>query len=482
MMHTASYVSFIIYLTLLMGIGVFFYYKTRNLADYILGGRQLSPAVAALSAGASDMSGWLLLGLPGALYSGGMSSIWIAIGLSIGAYLNWQFVAKRLRKFTEKANNSITLPDYLENRFQDDSRVLRVISAVVILVFFTIYVSSGLVGGAILFENTFDLNYQLALWVGVLVIVSYTFLGGFLAVSLTDFIQGTLMFLALLLVPLMVISTLGSWQEMISQAGAVEPTHLDAFSDMTLLGIISLMAWGLGYFGQPHILARFMAVRSARDIPKARLVGMTWMVLALFGAIFTGFAGIAYFADAPLQNSETVFIALTQALFNPWVAGVLLAAILSAIMSTVDSQLLVCSSAIAEDFYRQILRREAGQKELVWIGRISVLVLALVAASMAANPESKVLDLVAYAWGGFGAAFGPIIILSLFWKRLTRNGTLAGMVLGALTVIVWKNLTGGLFDLYEILPGFILCSGAAILVSLLDTAPSAPVKRLFESV
>ncbi len=481
-MHTASYVSFIIYLTLLMGIGVFFYYKTRNLADYILGGRQLSPAVAALSAGASDMSGWLLLGLPGALYSGGMSSIWIAIGLSIGAYLNWQFVAKRLRKFTEKANNSITLPDYLENRFQDDSRVLRVISAVVILVFFTIYVSSGLVGGAILFENTFDLNYQLALWVGVLVIVSYTFLGGFLAVSLTDFIQGTLMFLALLLVPLMVISTLGSWQEMISQAGAVEPTHLDAFSDMTLLGIISLMAWGLGYFGQPHILARFMAVRSARDIPKARLVGMTWMVLALFGAIFTGFAGIAYFADAPLQNSETVFIALTQALFNPWVAGVLLAAILSAIMSTVDSQLLVCSSAIAEDFYRQILRREAGQKELVWIGRISVLVLALVAASMAANPESKVLDLVAYAWGGFGAAFGPIIILSLFWKRLTRNGTLAGMVLGALTVIVWKNLTGGLFDLYEILPGFILCSGAAILVSLLDTAPSAPVKRLFESV
>jgi sodium/proline symporter len=251
---------------------------------------------------------------------------------------------------------------------------------------------------------------------------------------------------------------------------------------MTLLGIISLMAWGLGYFGQPHILARFMAIRSAQEIPQARLVGMTWMVLALFGAIFTGFAGIAYFADTPLENSETVFIALTQALFNPWVAGVLLAAILSAIMSTVDSQLLVCSSAIAEDFYRQILRKEAGQKELVWIGRISVLVLALVAASMAANPESKVLDLVAYAWGGFGAAFGPIIILSLFWKRLTRNGTLAGMVLGALTVIVWKNLTGGLFDLYEILPGFILCSGAAIVVSLLDSAPSAQVKRLFESV
>ncbi len=481
-MNVPTLTSFIIYLIVMMSIGLFFYFLTRNLSDYILGGRKLRPSVAALSAGPSDMSGWLLLGLPGALYAGGMSNIWIAIGLSVGAYLNWQFVAKRLRRFTEMANDSITLPDYLENRFQDQTKVLRVISAIVILVFFTIYVSSGLVGGAILFEDTFGLNYQLALWVGTLVIVAYTFLGGFLAVSLTDFIQGTLMFLALLLVPMVVISVSGSWSSMVSETAAVDESHLNAFSGMTFLGIVSLLAWGLGYFGQPHILARFMAIRSTRDVPVARLVGMTWMVLALFGAIFTGFAGIAYFADAPLENSETVFIALTQALFNPWVAGVLLAAILSAIMSTVDSQLLVCSSAIAEDFYRQILRKEARPQELVWIGRVSVVILALIAASMASNPDSKVLDLVAYAWGGFGAAFGPIVILSLFWKRLTRNGVLAGMIVGAVTVIVWKNLTGGLFDLYEILPGFILCAAAAIGVSLLDREPAQEVKKLFESV
>ena len=481
-MNAPTLTAFIVYLIGMMGIGVFFYYKTKNLSDYILGGRGLSPAVAALSAGASDMSGWLLLGLPGAMYAGGMSNIWIAVGLSIGAYLNWQFVAKRLRKYTEKAGDAITLPDYLENRFNDTSRVLRVMSAVVILIFFTIYVTSGLVGGAILFEKSFGMNYQLALWVGALVIVSYTFLGGFMAVSLTDFIQGILMFIALILVPVIVINVLGSWREVVAKAGAIDASHVDAFSGMTFLGIISLMAWGFGYFGQPHILARFMAIRSANEVPKARLVGMIWMVFGLFGAIFTGFAGIAYFADAPLENSETVFIALTQVLFNPWIAGLLLAAILSAIMSTVDSQLLVCSSAIAEDFYKQILRKEAKPRELVWIGRVSVLVLALVATSLASNPDSKVLDLVAYAWGGFGAAFGPIVILSLFWNRMTRNGALVGMIIGALTVIVWKNLTGGFFDLYEILPGFIFCALAAIIVSLMDKKPSDEINTLFDSV
>ncbi len=478
-MNTPTLISFIIYLLGMMGIGLFFYFRTQNLSDYILGGRKLRPSVAALSAGASDMSGWLLLGLPGALYAGGMSNIWIAIGLSIGAYLNWQFVAKRLRNFTEKASDSITLPDYLENRFQDKTRILRVVSAIVILIFFTIYVSSGLVSGAILFEKTFEINYQLALWVGALAIMAYTFLGGFLAVSLTDFLQGSLMFLALLLVPVLVVNTLGSWDVAVEKVGRIDASHLDAFSEMTFFSIISMMAWGLGYFGQPHILARFMAIRNPRDVPKARLVGMTWMVLALFGAIFTGFVGIAFFANSPLENSETVFIALTQAIFHPWIAGILLAAILSAIMSTVDSQLLVCSSAIAEDFYKQILRKKANPRELVWIGRISVLVLALIATAMASNPESKVLDLVAYAWGGFGAAFGPIVILSLFWKRMTKNGALSGMIVGALTVIIWKNLTGGIFELYEILPGFVLCFLVTILVSLLDKTPSREVKKIF---
>jgi sodium/proline symporter len=481
-MNAPTLTAFIFYLVVLMSIGVFFYLRTRNLSDYILGGRGLNPWVTALSAGASDMSGWLLLGLPGAMYAGGMNNIWIAVGLSIGAFLNWQFVARRLRTYTEVASDAITLPDYLENRFYDTSRILRVISAVVILIFFTIYVSSGLVGGAILFEKTFGLNYQTALWIGSLVIVAYTFLGGFMAVSWTDFIQGTLMFFALLIVPMIAIQMVGSWDEVVAQAGANDPEYLDAFSGMTFLGIISLMAWGLGYFGQPHILARFMAIKKPSEMPKAQVVGMTWMVLGLFGAIFTGFSGIAFFSNAPLENSETVFIALVQALTNPWIGGILLAAILSAIMSTVDSQLLVCSSAIAEDFYKQILRKDAKRKELVWIGRVSVIVLALIATSLAANPESKVLDLVAYAWGGFGASFGPVVILSLFWKRMTRNGTLAGMVVGAVTVIVWKNLSGGLFDLYEILPGFILCSVAIIVVSLMGSEPEAKVQEQFESI
>ncbi|MGM0417744.1 MAG: sodium/proline symporter PutP [Thermodesulfobacteriota bacterium] len=473
--------AFILYLFAMMSIGIYFYFKTNNLTDYILGGRKLSPSVAALSAGASDMSGWLLLGLPGALYAGGMNNIWIAVGLTLGAYLNWQFVAKKLRIYTEIAGDSITLPDYLENRFEDKTKVLRVVSALVILIFFTLYVSAGLVGGAILFEQTFGLDYQTALWTGALVIVAYTFLGGFMAVSLTDFIQGILMFCALIIVPAMAIVLTGGWNETLKAVQNVNPQHLDAFSGMTFISIISLMAWGLGYFGQPHILSRFMALRNPEDAPKAQVVGMSWMVIALFGAIFTGFAGIG-FLDSPLENSETVFIALTEALFNPWIAGIILAAILSAIMSTIDSQLLVCSSAIAEDFYKSILKKDASAKELVWIGRISVFVLALVATAFASNPESKVLDLVSYAWGGFGAAFGPVVILSLFWKKMTANGAFAGIVTGAVTVIVWKNIHGGIFDVYEILPGFIFCTIAVLIFSLIGRKASSEMSDTFDSV
>ncbi len=481
-MNTPVIVSFIIYLIGMLSIGIFFYLRTKNLSDYVLGGRQLTGAVAALSAGASDMSGWLLLGLPGAMYVGGMNSIWIGIGLVIGAYLNWQFIAKRLRVFTEGANDSITLPDYLESRFDDSSRVLRVTSAIVILVFFTIYTSAGMVGGAILFKQTFGLDYQVALWVGALVIVSYTFLGGYMAVCWTDFFQGTMMFIALLCVPMLALDKVGGWDVAVNKIASMNLNQVDVYSGMTFMGIVSLMVWGLGYFGQPHILARFMSVKNTGEVPKAQLIGMTWMVLSLLGAIFTGFLGIAFFADQPLENSETVFMALAQALFNPWIAGFLLAAILAAIMSTIDSQLLVCSSTIAEDFYKQIFRREASQKELVWISRVAVLVIALVAILMARNPDSKVLGLVAYAWGGFGASFGPVIILSLFWKRMTRNGTLAGMVVGALTVIVWKQLEGGLFDVYEILPGFVFCAVSIVVVSLLDKEPEEAVTTQFENL
>lgn len=481
-MSTPELTTFAVYLLGMLAIGIIFYRLTNNLSDYILGGRQLGGAVAALSAGASDMSGWLLLGLPGAIYASGMNQAWIAIGLTIGAYLNWQFVAKRLRSYTEAANDSITLPDYLENRFEDKSRMLRVISAFVILIFFTIYTASGLVGGAILFKNTFGLDYKLALWIGALVIVSYTFLGGFMAVSWTDFFQGTLMFLALLIVPILTVNALGGWDTTVAQATSIDPTFDDIYSGMSLIGIISLAAWGLGYFGQPHILARFMAIKSTNEVPKARLIGMSWMVLSLYGSIFVGFVGISHFASDPLQNSETVFIMLTRQMFNPWVSGILLAAILSAIMSTVDSQLLVCSSAITEDFYKSFFRREAGDKELVWIGRGSVIAIALLALWIASNPDNKVLDLVAYAWAGFGGAFGPVVLLSLFWRRMTRNGALAGIVVGAITVLVWKQLSGGLFDLYEILPGFILCTIAIIVFSLIDKHPSDRTVQQFDSI
>ncbi|WP_370221555.1 sodium/proline symporter PutP [Cytobacillus sp.] len=472
-------IAIIVYLVGMLLIGVLAARMTKDLSDYVLGGRGLGAGVAALSAGASDMSGWLMLGLPGAVYLGGMGEIWLPIGLAVGAYLNWQFVAKPLRVYTEVANDSITVPGYFENRFHDTSKLLRVVSAIVILVFFTFYTSSSLVGGAILLENSFGMDYTLALWVGAAVILSYTLFGGFLAASWTDFIQGILMFLALIIIPITAIQELGGWNETLNQISTIDPTHLDVASGATFVGVVSLLAWGLGYFGQPHILVRFMGLKSTNDVPKARLIGMTWMVLSLFGALFVGFAGIAYFADTPLANSETVFIMFSQVLFNPWVAGFLLAAILSAIMSTVDSQLLVSSSALAQDFYKSIFRRNASKKEEMIVGRIAVLGIAIIAIFLGYNPESKVLELVSYAWAGFGAAFGPVIILSLFWKRMTRNGALAGIITGAVTVIVWAQLTGGLFDLYELAPGFLFAGLAIIIVSLMDKAPSKEVQEQY---
>lgn len=479
-MEAGSIIAFIIYLAGMLAIGFLCYRMTRNLSDYILGGRGLNPAVAALSAGASDMSGWLLLGLPGAIYAAGMNQIWIGIGLVIGAYLNWQFVARRLRVYTEVADDAITIPDYLNNRFQDSTRILRMISAIVILLFFTFYVSAGLVAGGLLFENTFGLDYQVALWLGAVVIVSYTFLGGFLAVSWTDFVQGIMMFLALILVPILAIGEVGGWDETAARVGEIDPSYNDVFTGMTGLGIVSLMAWGLGYFGQPHILARFMAVRSAKDVPTARLINMVWMVFALYGAVFLGYSGIAYFAGQPLENPETVFIQFCRVLFNPWVAGFLLAAILAAVMSTIDSQLLVCSSALTEDLYRSFFRREASQEELVRVGRLSVLGVALIATLLATDPQSQVLGLVGYAWAGFGAAFGPVIILSLFWRGMTRNGAAAGLIVGAATVVIWKQLAGGIFDVYEILPGFVLCAITVVGVSRLGPQPSERVIEDFD--
>lgn len=475
-------ITFVGYLVLTMLIGVVAYRATSSLSDYILGGRRLGPGVAALSVGASDMSGWLLLGLPGAVYLYGISQAWIGIGLVLGAWLNWLFVAKRLRVYTEQANDSLTIPDFLENRLADSSGLLRVISAITILVFFIFYTASGLVGGAILFEEVFGLPYVTALLLGGGVIMAYTFMGGFLAVSWTDFFQGILMLLALIVLPWAVINELGGLSHTVDSLNTLDPNKLDLFFDFSLLSGLSLLAWGLGYFGQPHILARFMAIDSPKSVPLSRRIAMSWMIVSLIGALAVGLAGTIYFVDAPLDNAETVFMALAHAAFNPWVAGLLIAAILSAIMSTIDSQLLVCSSAITEDFYKRWLRPHAHDNELVWVGRFAVAGVALFAMFVALNPESSVLDLVSYAWAGFGAAFGPVMLLSVHWSRLTRNGALTGIILGALTVVGWKQLSGGplgIFDLYEIVPGFLICGLACIFVSRLGTPPSKEVVLSF---
>ncbi len=463
-----------LYFCAMLGIGLYAYRKsTSDVSGYMLGGRSLSPSVAALSAGASDMSGWMLMGLPGAMYISGVSSLWIAIGLVAGAFLNYLIVAPRLRTYTEVANDSITLPDFFENRFNDNSRLLRVVSSVVIVVFFTLYTSSGIVAGGKLFESSFGLNYEVGLYVTAGVVVAYTLFGGFLAVSLTDFVQGCIMFIALVLVPVVAISEVGGLSEMHSSINTINPALLDIFSGVSLIGIFSAMAWGLGYFGQPHIIVRFMAIRSVKDMPTARRIGMSWMIVAIIGAMTTGLAGIAYVAKTGLKldDAETIFILLSQILFSPLIAGFLLAAILAAIMSTISSQLLVTSSSLTEDFYKTFLHRDASEKQQVLVGRISVFLVALVAIALAYDRNASILSLVSNAWAGFGAAFGPVVIGSLYWKEMTRNGALAGMVTGAVTVLLWIyapfTINGQSLSsvMYEIVPGFILCSLVIYVVS-----------------
>lgn len=460
-------ITFTGYLLTTLLIGFFAYKATNTLSDYILGGRQLGPAVTALSVGASDMSGWLLLGLPGAIYLSGISEVWIGVGLVIGAFFNWLLVAPRLRSFTEKAGNALTIPEFLENRFNDKSHLLRFISALTILIFFTFYVSSGLVGGAILFEKVFGLDYVSALMIGAIVIVSYTFLGGFLAVSWTDFFQGCLMLVALIILPIVTITELGGIDQTAQILHDTNPNYADLFKNFSWIGFLSLMAWGLGYFGQPHILSRFMAIRSIDDIPLSRNIAMVWMVLSLIGALSVGLVGIAYYAGQPLDNPETIFIFLSKAILNPWVAGVIIAAILSAIMSTIDSQLLVCSSVIVEDFHKNFTKREVSENELVWLSRFSLLAIAILATIVALDPKSSVLGLVSYAWAGFGSAFGPTILLALFWSKYNRLGALASIATGTIVVICWPLLKdfGGIFALYEMIPGFALSFFAGYLVS-----------------
>lgn len=473
-------ISIIIYLIAMLVIGYFAYRRTADLSDYMLGGRDLGPAVTALSAGASDMSGWLLMGLPGAMFAAGVSSGWIVVGLTMGAYLNWLYVAPRLRTYTEVAQNAITIPVYFENRFKDQSRILRVVSALVIFIFFTFYTSSGMVSGGELFKSTFGMNYLWGVLISAGVVILYTLFGGFLAVSWTDFVQGTIMVIALILVPVVTLMETGGLGASLATIDRIDPALLNAFTGTSVIGIFSLLAWGLGYFGQPHIIVRFMALKSVSEMKSARRIGMGWMIFSVVGAMLTGLFGIAYFNQqgTMLDNPETVFIRLADVLFHPLITGFLLAAILAAIMSTISSQLLVTASALAEDFYKAFFRRAASERELVLVGRLSLLLVALIALFLALNPNETILNLVGYAWAGFGAAFGPVVLISLYWKRMNKWGALAGMVSGAATVIIWEQIKA-LEEVYEIIPGFIVCTAAIFIVSLLTTKPPAEVEAEF---
>lgn len=472
-------VPFVIYLLLMLGIGYYSMSRTKNNEDFIIGGRTLGPVTTAISAGASDMSSWLLLGLPGAVFAAGLTEgIWISLGLTLGAYFNWYIVAPRLRGLSEKLN-VVTLPTYLSKRFDDNKGILKSVSAIVILIFFTLYVASGLKGGTLLFAHSFGANEQTALIITTLVVVSYTFLGGYLAVCWTDLIQGLLMLSALVFCSIMAfVAISGSGVDISS----VKPEAFNAKT--TWLTGASLMAWGFGYFGQPHILARFIGIRQVEDVSGARRIGMTWMILCLFLAVMIGLMGIGYNSISPLDgvsgpdgNKERIFLALVSALFHPFFSGFILAAVLAAVMSTADSQLLVLSSALTEDlpFFNRF-----NDRKRAWISRIGVAGFALIAYIITSGSDGTILAMVGYAWGGFGAAFGPVMILSLCWKGTTKAGALAGMIVGAATIFIVKNYIEieGEY-LYELLPGFILAFVAVVLVSIITTRPSEKTLSVF---
>ncbi len=483
--QTFKYLAMAIYMIVMLGIGWYAWKKTSDLDDYMLAGRGLKPGVAALSAGASDMSGWLLMGLPGAIYISGLSGVWMAAGLTVGAWLNWKFVAPRLRSYTEVSNNSITVPSFLENRLKDKSRILRVVAGVIILAFFTFYVSSGMVAGGVFFESSFDSNY----WIGILVVggitVLYTLFGGFMGATFTDVAQGLMMFLALIIVPVIGLIAVGGFGGMMDSINNVDPS-LASIGGGTLLGGISAAAWGLGYFGQPHIVIRFMALRNPQDAKVGRRIGITWMFISIVGAVMTALVGIAYFQQNPdlsltnPETAETVFLDLAQIFFHPLIGGLVLAAVLAAIMSTISSQLIVCSSALVEDLYNMVAKKSLTAKQGVMLGRAGVLLVAIVAISLAASRSESILSLVAFAWAGFGAAFGPLILLALYWRKLSLPGALSGMIVGAATVFIWGNIDALTSTLYEIVPGFILCAVVAIVVSKLTYKHNAEIEAEFD--
>ena len=487
-MPIESYISLAVYFLAMLGIGLFAYKNsTDDISGYILGGRQVSPQVTALSAGASDMSGWMLMGLPGAMFLTGFDAMYIAIGLLAGALANYLLVAPKLRVYTEVADDSLTVPEFFAKRFGQSSSAVRMVSAAIIVMFFTLYTSAGLVAGGKLFVSAFDVNYQAGLLITLGVVVSYTLLGGFLAVSMTDFVQGCIMFVALVLVPIVAYTQFDSAAQMNAAALESVPGFFESWEGLTAIGLLSSLAWGLGYFGQPHIIVRFMAIRSVKAVSTARNIGMSWMLVTIIGALATGFVGIAYANQFGLQvnDAETIFILFSQILFHPLISGFLMAAILAAIMSTISSQLLVSASSLTEDIYRVVSSKQVDDAKTVTIGRFGVAGVAIVALVLAMDSSNTILSLVSNAWAGFGAAFGPLVLFCLYKKDLTEKAALWGIITGAATVLFWiyapvlpdgKALTS---EVYEIIPGFVVSMATLWIVSALDKAPSDNVKQTY---
>lgn len=488
--ETPLMITFIGYTTIVILVAYLSTKLTSNLSDYVLAGRRLSGPITALGAGASDMSAWLLMALPGLVYANGLSMMWIAIALVVGAYCNWRFIAKRLRVYTEVANDSLTIPEFLRNRFKDEGNSLRIVTSLAIIIFFTFYSAAGFVSGGIVIHHIFpNIAYVPAVLISASVIITYTTIGGFLAVSWIDFFQGCLMFVALLTVPIVTALHLGGFIDTVQTISIQSPEHMDIFKGVTIFGLLSMFAWGFGYFGQLHINTRFMAIRSIRELPLARFICINWMSFALVGAIATGLFGYLFYTQQPLAEKDTVFLVLAQQLFNPWVAGILLSAVTSAIMNTVSSQILMSASILVEDFYHGIFRKNASDKENLWASRIILLSVSLVSVIIATRPNKTIFEAVGFAWCGLGSAFGPALIFSLFWRRTTLQGAFWGIIAGAAVVLAWgilnfifgpEFISPDISTGFEMIPGFTISCLVIVMVSLRTPEPSPAILAEFD--
>jgi len=511
--QTIHLIAMVIYMTAVVVIGIVFAKRAnKSSEDYFLGGRSLGPWVTAMSAEASDMSGWLLMGLPGVAYWCGLAdAAWTAIGLAVGTYLNWLIVSKRLRRYSVRANNSITLPEFFSNRFRESKKVIMTISAVFILVFFTVYAASCFVTCGKLFSTLFDLPYVSMMIVGAVFVLLYTVLGGFLAESASDFMQGIVMIVALAVIVIISTVSAGGFGSVIANAkeipgfleffGLATPTLnadgtqiveagkpvFGAASEYGLLKICSMLAWGLGYFGMPQVLLRFMAIRREDELKRSRRIAMIWVVISLAVAVFIGIVGRQLYPVEHLTNAdaENIFITLSTSYLPPILAGFVMAGILAATISSSDSYLLIAASAFAKNIYQGVCKKNATDKQVMTMSRVTLLVIALIAMFIALDEESVIFKIVSFAWAGFGATFGPIMLFSLFWKRTSRAGAIAGMISGAGMVFLWKlviSKLGGVFAIYELLPAFIFSSLCIVVVSLLTAAPSKEIEEDYEAV